>query len=169
MIFLLPSILIFFFFSLNPIASQCCISFCYLSVWISCMYTYIFSLSSLPPSNPHPTPLDPHRAPSWAPCANSSIPLAIHFTHASVYMAMLFSLFIPSSPSRLPPAATFPHVHSLHQCLYILFTIYILFAHRCPHLQEVVELIFSFLERISKLFKLRNNPLRHSKYFSPQT
>lgn len=99
------------------------------------------SLLDLPP-NPHPIPLDPHRASSWAPCAKSSIPLALYFPHASVYMSTLFSLFIPSSPPRLPPAATFPHVHSLHQCLYILFTIYILFAtiyhqkHTDPHIYK---------------------------------
>ena len=33
-----------------------------------CMYVYILSLLSLPPTLPHPIPLDLHRAPSWISC-----------------------------------------------------------------------------------------------------
>ena len=44
-----------------------------------------------------------------------SVPLAIYFTHGSVYMPMLLSQFIPPSPS---PACLYPQLHSLHLRLY---------------------------------------------------
>ena len=51
-------------------------------------YTYITSLLSLPlPTAHHPTPLDCHRAPGWAPCVIQQLPT--YFTHSSVYILML--------------------------------------------------------------------------------
>lgn len=164
MIFLLPSIL-FFQFESN------CFTMLYTFLLynsVSQLYVYIYLLPLEPPSLPIPIPslqtLTEHHV--ELPVPHSSIPLAICFKHVSVYMSTLFSLF-PHLLLPAPPPTTFPHVQSLYLCLYILFTIYFLFcynippkAHRSPHLQEVVELIFSFLERISKLFNLRNNSLR---------
>ena len=45
-------------------------SFCYKTMWICYKYTYMSSLSNLPLVHPlpHPTPLNHHRALSWAPC-----------------------------------------------------------------------------------------------------
>ena len=40
--------------------------FYFTAEWISCMCTHIPFLLSLPSTRPHPTPLGPHRAPSWA-------------------------------------------------------------------------------------------------------
>ena len=44
------------------IALQCCVSFCYTTMWISYMYTSIPSLFRLPPTHPHSTCLNHHRA-----------------------------------------------------------------------------------------------------------
>ena len=51
------------------------------------MYTCIPSLGDLPPHS-HSTPLGHHKAQSWVPSSMlfSSFPLAISFTHGSVYM-----------------------------------------------------------------------------------
>ena len=65
------------------------------------MYTYIPisppSCISLPPSLSHPSGGHKHRAD--LPVLWGCIPLAIYFTFASVYMSMLLSHFIPTSPS----------------------------------------------------------------------
>ena len=44
-----------------------CVDFCHTTRWISCNYTYILSLLSLPPF-PSPHPPGHHRVPGWAPC-----------------------------------------------------------------------------------------------------
>ena len=65
------------------------------------MCIYIPSLLSLP-TTPYPTPLGLHRAPgcqAGLPVLYSSFPLAVYFTHGSVYMPVLLSQFIPPSPS----------------------------------------------------------------------
>ena len=77
----------FFFscFNWSVIALQCCVSFCYMTACISHMYRYIPSLLDLPPNSPpsHPSVIREH----WAefPVLYSSFPLAIYFTHDSVY------------------------------------------------------------------------------------
>ena len=65
---------LFFFFKhlyWSIIASQWCVSFCFITKWISYTYTHVPisppSCISLHP--PYPTPLHGHRAPSWSPCA----------------------------------------------------------------------------------------------------
>ena len=60
---------------------------------------YVPSLSNLPPTSPHSSPLGLHRELGWAPCAIQQFLLAIYSTHDSVYMAMLLSQFISPSPS----------------------------------------------------------------------
>ena len=75
--------------------------FCCTTVWLSCMFTYILSLLSLPPTpTRHPIPLGRHRALIWAPCVYSSFPPAICFTHGCVYVSVLISQFVPPSPSH---------------------------------------------------------------------
>ena len=46
-----------------------------------------------------------HRAPGWVPVLYSSFPLVIYRTHASVYMSMLPSRFVPPSPSPTVPTS----------------------------------------------------------------
>ena len=91
--------LILFYFYWSIIALQRCVSFCCTVKWISCMYTYIPSLLHLPPTLPIP-PLWVITEP-WAelPVMYSRFPLAIYFTHGSVFMPNLISQFIPPSPS----------------------------------------------------------------------
>ena len=71
----------FFFFKhlyWSIIALQWCVSFCFITKWISYTYTicsHFSSLLHLPPSHPpHPTPLGGHKAPSWSPCAMQLLP-----------------------------------------------------------------------------------------------
>ena len=57
---------------------------------------YTYPLPPEPPS-PHPTPLGHHRAPSCAPFAVSSFPLAVCFTCDGVYLSVLLAPFAPPS------------------------------------------------------------------------
>ena len=97
------------------IALQWCVSFCFITKWISCTYTYISisppSCVSLPPSLSHPS--SGYKAPSWSPCAMQLLPTS-YFTFGSVYMSVPLSL-PPSLPS--PPSLCL-QVHSLRLRLY---------------------------------------------------
>ena len=96
----------FAIFNWNIIALQSSFSFCCTTLWISHIYTYIYSLLSLPPTAPIPPY---HRPKSWVPCVIQQLP-ASYFTHCSVYMSRLLSQFPPLS---------FPHcVHKsiLYTC-----------------------------------------------------
>ena len=55
---------------------------------VSQLYVYIYPLPLGLPSHPTPLPtlLGHRRTPSWAPCAYSRFPLALYFTHGSVYL-----------------------------------------------------------------------------------
>ena len=70
------------------------------------------------PPHTHPGLIPPiqvikeHRA--ELPVLYSRFPLAIYFTHGSVFMSNLIFQFIPSSPSPAPC----PHICSLHLCFY---------------------------------------------------
>ena len=66
--FLSLQAIIIIIFLLEYNCLQCCASFCCTITWISCMYTCVPSLFSLPPTPSHPTPLEHHRTRSWAPC-----------------------------------------------------------------------------------------------------
>ena len=68
---------------------------CWFLLYESAICIHI-SLPLEPPS--HPTPPGHHRAPNWAPCVNSSFPLAVCFTCGAVHMSALLSLFIQPSP-----------------------------------------------------------------------
>ena len=165
---------LYFFFSLNPIASNVvevsAIQQCELAV---CIHISSPSWASLPP-NPHPIRLDPHRASSWAPWATQQHPTSyLFYTWQCIYVNAIPPIHSIFSFPPFPHLST--HPVSISMSLYSFYHLHSFCynippkAHRSPDLQEVVELIFSFLERISKLFNLRNNSLRHSKYFSPQT
>ena len=87
----------FFIFNLDIVALQCFISLCCPMKWISDMFRYIPTLLDLPLSCPTIPTLWVIRAPSWAPCAIRQL-LTSCFTCGSVYMSILLSQFIPSSP-----------------------------------------------------------------------
>ena len=84
---------------------HCCASFCSAALWMSYKYTYIPSRSSVPPTLPcpRPTPLGHHRTRAELPVLHGSLLLAMYLTHGGVYVAPLFSRFIPHS--SLPVSA----------------------------------------------------------------
>ena len=101
------------------IALQCCVSFCFITKWISSTHTYIpISLPaciSLPPSLPIP-PLQvvtKHRADLPVLC--NCFPLAIYFTFGSVYISPCHSL--TSSQLTLPPPRVLKSI--LYVCVFI--------------------------------------------------
>ena len=101
------------------IASQWCVSFCFITKWIIYTYTYVPisfpSCVSLPPALPIP-PLQAvtkHR--EDLPVLCGCFPLASYFMFGSVCMSMPLSHFVPAYPSPSP----YPQVHSLvGLCLY---------------------------------------------------
>ena len=112
------SFLFFFFFKhvyWSIIALQWCISFCFITKWISYTYTYI---PISPPSCISLTPSLSHPSRWWQNTELISLcgcfPLATYFTFGSVYMSVPLSHFVPAYPSP----SLCPQVHSLHLCLY---------------------------------------------------
>ena len=62
------------------IALQWCVSFCFITKWISYTYTSIpIPLPSCVSHPPYPTPLGGHKAPSWSPCAMRLLPTSYLF------------------------------------------------------------------------------------------
>ena len=55
----------------------CCVHFCFMTKWISFMYTYIPSLLNFPST--HPIPLGQHRVPNWDSCAIQKLPTSYLF------------------------------------------------------------------------------------------
>lgn len=132
---------IFFFFNLyfwRTAALQCCIGFCYKTMWIRYKdrYTHTHTMCIESPSHSHyPTPFDPRRPLSWAPVWYRSCPLAIHGPHGSVHVSVFLSQFVLlcprvcSLPQRLCSGSTdgiicniFPA--SIYMCVnpqYLLF------------------------------------------------
>ena len=94
------------------IALQWCVSFCFITKWISYTYTYIpisppscislpptlpISPLHLPPSYPpYPTPPGGHKAPSRSPCAMRLLPTRCPFFHQVVCFVVveLFEFFV---------------------------------------------------------------------------
>ena len=114
---------IYFFFNWRIIALQCCVGFCH-AEWIShdyiyaCarthththtyVYTYI-AYAYVPPSiwaslPTHIPPFTEHQA--GLPVLHSSFPLAICFTHDTMYMSMLLFQFVLPSSYLLSPSLT---------------------------------------------------------------
>ena len=83
------------------------------------MHTYILSLLSLPSTvlflynPPIPPPRSSQSTNAELPVPYSSFTLAIYFTHGSVYMSVLVSQFIPTSPSYPVPTSPFSMSASL--------------------------------------------------------
>ena len=119
-LFLLPLVaefLSFLFFKhlyWSIIALQWCVSFCFITKWISYTYIspYLLPLAS-PSHTPSPTPLGGHKAWRWSPCALRLLPTS-YFTFGSpIYVHATLSL-CPTFPFPSPC----PQVHSLHLRLY---------------------------------------------------
>ena len=93
------------------LASQSSVSSCYATSRISCMYAHIPSHLDIRPTPPHPTSIPAFQVvterQAQLPARQSRFPLAVSFTHGSVYTAVPISRF-------MPPPPPFPHIHSLH-------------------------------------------------------
>ena len=76
--------------------------------WISYVYSYTLSLLDL---RPKPLVITAHQA--ELPVLYSSFPLAMYFTHGSVYMSILISQLIPPCPSH------WAHAFILSDCVSI--------------------------------------------------
>ena len=76
-----------------------------------CSLAYPPHVRTCPPSScsPHPTPLG--ESPVKLPVLFSSFPLAIYFTHSTVYTSVLLSQFVPPSP--FPTVSTCPFCMSI--------------------------------------------------------
>ena len=102
--FCLPLLLVFLFW--NVIVLQRYVSFCCTTTCISCMFTCICSVLSLPPTSClHPSRSSEHRA-LQRPVLHSSFPLAVCPARGHVYMTMLLSQCI--TPSLSPTVSTSP-------------------------------------------------------------
>jgi len=120
------TVIVFFFLKhlyWGIIALQWCVSFCFITKWISYTYTYVPiclpSCVSLPPTLPIP-PLQAvtkHRANIPVPCG--CFPLAIYLTtFVSVYMSMTLSRPVKAHPSPSPyPQVRSPVGLRLYSCL----------------------------------------------------
>ena len=95
--------------------------YCNASTWSSHRYTHVPSLLSLPPTShlpPHPAPLHCHRAPDLSSLhQNRKFPLVIYFTYGNVHVSVLFSQFIPFSPTVSASLFTVS-VFQLLPCIY---------------------------------------------------
>ena len=94
------------FFIESIIALQC-VNFCYTTKWISYLYISPLELAS------HPSSQSTELSSLY-----SSFPLAICFTHGSVYMSMQLSQFAPPSPF---PCCVHQSVEPAFDCLSLLY------------------------------------------------
>ena len=76
------------------ITSQYCAGFYRTSTWINHIYIQLPSWTSLP----SPTLLGCHRALDWVSCVTQQFHL-LSILHMVIYVSMLFSQFVPPSPS----------------------------------------------------------------------
>ena len=113
-----------FFFNWRIIVLQCCVGSA-IQHYESAISIRIFSPSwaSLPPPQPHPTPLGCHRAPRWVPVSTSKFPLAIYILHMVIYVSVLFSQFVPpSSPAvSTAPFSMCPYSYSKNSFIGTIF------------------------------------------------
>lgn len=101
---------IYIFFYWKILVSQSCISFRYTTMCISCMYTYIRSLSDLPPTLPpyHPSRSSQRRELSCLCFAAGSHQLSVSHMVVCICQAYSPSSSHPHLPLPCPP------LHSLH-------------------------------------------------------
>ena len=100
---------------------QCCVGFCHTMMWISHKYTYVSSLLNLPPRTyPIPSFCIATEYQIELPVLYSNFALPTYFTYGDIYVSMLFSQFIPPSPSPAMSRSLFSMSVSLFlPCKYI--------------------------------------------------
>ena len=84
----------------RTVALQSCVGLCHTPAWISCRYTCEPSLLNTPPIS-YPIPPLHIITERWVelPVLHSKFSLAFCFAYSNVYISMLFSQFIPLSPT----------------------------------------------------------------------
>ena len=96
-------------FDLHIIALQCCVSFCYATVWIGFVYADVPSFLRL-----RPAPASHFsRSSQNTGLSNLCYTVGICSTHGGVYVSMMLSLFVPPSPSPSVSLSPFPTSVSL--------------------------------------------------------
>ena len=138
------------------VALQCCIGFCCTTTWLSCKYTYILSLLSLPSPPQHPT----HKITTdhWAEL--------LCCTAASWYLALLHKVvdtcqhYVHSSQPLLQPLC--PQVRfyiciSILPCKYVhqyhvsRFHLYALIYDTCLSLSDILQSVWQTLGSFTSL------------------
>ena len=93
----------------RTIALQYCVCLCHTSTRISHRYTCDPSLLNTPPTSSYPIPSLQVVTEHWVefPVLYIKFSLAICFTYSNVYVSMLFSQFVPLSPSTTVSTSLF--------------------------------------------------------------
>ena len=93
----------------RTIVLQYCVCLCHTSTRISHRYTCDPYLLNIPPTSSYPIPPLQVITEPWVefPVLHSKFSLAICFTYSNVYVSMLFSQFVPLSPSTTVSTSLF--------------------------------------------------------------
>ena len=125
----------FFIFNWRIIALQSCVGFCHTTKQIRHKYTSFPPWASLPSSS-HPIPLGHHRAGAGLSVLYSSFPLAIYFTHNSVYLSICLLPPAVSTSLFSTSVSLMLFCKQVHQYHFSRFHIYALIYNICFSLSD---------------------------------
>ena len=105
------SLPIMIFFNWSIIALQYCVHFCCTMKWINSIYKYIPSLLNLPTTHLQSLHSRSSQSTKLSSLCYSRVPLAVYFTHGSVCMRNVYTVYNLNLPICSTPSL-FPHVHA---------------------------------------------------------